>query len=583
VTTPALYSGELFFTNSISLSAVNARSGNIIWATSKVAATLPSNTPLLAYDNKVLYTNGQTVYAYYASNGTSAWSSPTVNPPRALIELGGNPEVGTSTGGVTIDYIYQLAQSGTYAQSFVNTLVTGSTNIAGAVNQIYYGQASSSPYTLNSIYANGTVASGFPLSTISQATGVAVYKNYVVYQTGNVVVSSSPSGTRYWNYFMPASFGAISGSGGLANATPVVTGTTIYTQWPRALVAQNLTTGAINWFALLPTTNRYPYMTLAYGKLYVIVNNDVRVYGSCNAPISATLLAAVATMEWNSQSGCDGALLNNVYPSANYTVFVGNPLPYTAQSASFNGAKGYISAHNSGYLNNSYVGVSFWVNISSYPATGVRLLNYGDNSTCASPVSQCGWFFYLKNSTIQFSVMSGSQTKVSGTPNLKKNKWYMITGVLNGTMVSLYINANTPATQSKTTGISPTSPNINLTIGAGLPTDTRYFTGNIANVQIYSKPYGISQVAQLYREGISGPPLKGQGLIAWYPLAGDANDYAFFNPGFLTGSAKFVTSKYTPPALSDAYEVSKAGSVLPVLNYTTGVGNTIQVGVYSWS
>lgn len=586
VTTPALYSGMLLLANATNVTALSARTGAQVW-TNAVGSVMPANSPMLVYGNMLIFSGSdKALHAYYANNGTLVWSSALASPQRAssTLALGGGIVMGAASTSYVAN-IVSVAYSGTSAGQLVATNIGTGTNLAGSGAQVYFGSFSGSTYYANAIYVNGSMP-WLPVSTGSQVTGVAVYRNYIVYQALTKVVALSPTGSTYWSKSVPSSFGIGVGAGN--NATPVISGTTVYTLWPEGLAAQNLSTGAFQWFALLPNSNTYPYMTLAYGKLFLTANNIVRAYGSCAAPLYSSLLAAAATMYLNSQGGCASALLNSVYPMANYTVFVGNPTPYSLKVASFNGAKGYIMAHNSNSLNNSYVSTSFWVNVSSYPASGVRLVNYGDNTTTCATVNKCGWFFYLTGSgIIQFYVMNGAQKRVNGTiasgGRLNKNTWYMITGVLNGTNANLYINSGLDNTTLTSNIIASTTPNINLTIGAGMPSDARYFTGNIANLQVYSRPYGPQQVGQLYREGIGGVPIRSAGLVAWFPLAGDSNDYALFDSGFLAGSTKFATITYTSPALSDAYEVTKSSTLLPVLNYSTGASNTIRVGVYSWS
>jgi len=290
-------------------------------------------------------------------------------------------------------------------------------------------------------------------------------------------------------------------------------------------------------------------------------------------------------MYFNSQAGCGTALLNAAYPMSNYSFFSANVLSRSVKTASFNGATGFISAKNTAALNSSYVSVSFWINISAYTTpTGMRPINYGSNGGCIAPALYCGWFFYISNlGAIQFNVLNGNQLFVNG-PVLSTNTLYHITGVYNNTYLSLYVNSNTPYKTAASGVIAPTSPNINLTMGAGpQPTDTRYLTGNMANIQIYSKPLTRTQVSQLYLRGMQGAPLNSMGLAAWYPLAGDANDYAGFNTGYASASVKFATRSYTPASLLNAYEITRASTLLPVMNFTNGATNTILVGVYSWN
>jgi outer membrane protein assembly factor BamB len=576
VSTPALNSGTIFYADSMNnLTALNAKNGALVWSTNTISAFGPIPTAISVYDNKVIFggtDSGGRMHAYLASNGTSLWAASTVGVPGSVVVLkGGNMEVKTSSNSIAT--VVQAATTANLLTGASYSVQNGPTNLAGSGSRIYFGTGTSA----NAIYANGTVVSGFPIATSSSMSGVAVYKNYVVYQTSNTVVAVSPSGSTYWSIAALPSFGSA-----IATAAPLITSTMVYTLWSSGMAGQNLTTGAFQWFVHMPKVTILPYLTLAYGRIYVVANNRVFAYGSCPVPMHSSLLAAASTLYFNSQPGCGSALLNSIYPMANYTIFAANASSQTARAASFGGVNSYISAKNSGQLNTSYVTVSFWMNETSYNVNGVRPLNYGSNGACAAPNTYCGWFFNQQaDGTMQFSAMNANQFTANG-PILSLNKWYMVTGIFNGSKVSLYINGGSPYTATMSGVIGITSPNVNLTIGIGGPVDTKYFTGNLANVQIYNKPLSQQQVSQLYLRGAQGVPLKDMGLVAWYPLAGDTNDYVSYNTGF-PFNMKFVNKKYISPAFSSTYDVVKSSTLMPLLNYTSGTTNTILVGVYSWS
>ena len=57
-------------------------------------------------------------------------------------------------------------------------------------------------------------------------------------------------------------------------------------------------------------------------------------------------------------------------------------------------------------------------------------------------------------------------------------------------------------------------------------TSPYYFSGSIANVQIYNTSLSANEVQALYLEGIGGAPIDLQNLVGWWPLNGNANDYS---------------------------------------------------------
>ncbi|VVB77508.1 Concanavalin A-like lectin/glucanases superfamily protein [uncultured archaeon] len=428
------------------------------------------------------------------------------------------------------------------------------------------------------------MAPGFPVGQIPTSTGVAAYGSYVVYQINSgSLIALSPSGSIMWVYSVPASpayFGTA-----LTDATPVISGKLVYALWSGGLSAHNLTDGALRWFVPLP---RPSGMALAYGRLYVAVGGSVIAYGSCAEPLGASALSAIATFNLNSRFGCAAAISNIAYPSSNFSVFAGSVPANSVTVASFDGNAHYVRAGNSGPMNSSFASVSFWINMSAYSANGVRFINYGDNRTCPA-ISYCaGWFFYLtangptSNSVVQFSVVNVNQTRVSVPPNaMVRNIWYMVTGTYDGRKATVYVNGLSQNAVNRTGPIASTPPYLNLTMGTGTAIDGRYFTGNIANLQVYNGSLSAYQVSQLYQRGIQGAPLQNARLVAWYPLSGDTSDYALLNSGYNYGVG-FTSQGYAPPGLSNAYSVSRSSVILPLLSYSAGNYVTYPVGVYSW-
>ncbi len=80
--------------------------------------------------------------------------------------------------------------------------------------------------------------------------------------------------------------------------------------------------------------------------------------------------------------------------------------------------------------------------------------------------------------------------------------------------------------------------------------DHWYFTGDMANVQLYNTSLSQAELQALYLEGIGGAPIRPQNLVGWWPLNGNANDYSGNNNN---GAASGVTyssswqSGYTAP------------------------------------
>lgn len=131
----------------------------------------------------------------------------------------------------------------------------------------------------------------------------------------------------------------------------------------------------------------------------------------------------------------------------------------------------------------------------------------------------------------------GSSTNYVSPFNILPNSWVMLTAVMAGGVETVYVNGvqvlSDPSTGS--------SQGVDLQIGAGGGSSAfgQFLNGSVSNVQIYSTPLGQSQIQSLYSEGIAGQPIPGAGLVSWWPLGGNGNDYSgngyalrFYNPAY---------------------------------------------------
>lgn len=112
--------------------------------------------------------------------------------------------------------------------------------------------------------------------------------------------------------------------------------------------------------------------------------------------------------------------------------------------------------------------------------------------------------------------------------NTPLGSYYQYVFVFNGTGASVYgdgalLGGNNPA--GATLDNLWAYANV-ITIGGEPENGVRYFSGKIANVQLYHTVLSASQVSQLYSEGIGGAPISNAGLFAWWPLDGNALDFS---------------------------------------------------------
>ncbi|MGC9011257.1 MAG: LamG-like jellyroll fold domain-containing protein, partial [Candidatus Micrarchaeia archaeon] len=125
------------------------------------------------------------------------------------------------------------------------------------------------------------------------------------------------------------------------------------------------------------------------------------------------------------------------------------------------------------------------------------------------------------------------------------NKWHFVVVNQTTTQQTLFLDG----VEIGTVPITPqTCIPDNWSIGAGtVNNQISYFNGSIANVQMYSTSLNFGQVRQLYQEGIAGLPISNAGLVAWYPLGGDANDYSGNgNNGAIYGNLNMLQIQQSP-------------------------------------
>ncbi len=188
----------------------------------------------------------------------------------------------------------------------------------------------------------------------------------------------------------------------------------------------------------------------------------------------------------------------------------------TLFAASFNGASSYISTSNTELIGGSNsMSVFAWI----YPTvvTGEYevycLGGVGANNACLG----------IYQSKIYFD-NGGANEGTSGL-SITPNAWHFAgwTYAPGSSNVIFYLDG---ATGTNTLGAPPLNTyTLNSVIGSYSSSHSYYFQGLISDVQLYSTTLTASQVNSIYAEGIGGLPLS-SGLMGWWPLNGNANDYS---------------------------------------------------------
>ncbi len=191
---------------------------------------------------------------------------------------------------------------------------------------------------------------------------------------------------------------------------------------------------------------------------------------------------------------------------------------YSRKVAYFNGKNGSITIPlNHGSESNSFTW-SIWVYPISWNPHNGGLLGQSNSGTGAPYIIEQGNTIYPK---IQFSNDGGGSS--STYANVSYSKWQNIIGTYNYTngIMDLYLNGVLVDTV-KNNPISRISGAIYI---GYFPNSNNYFNGSIANVQIYNESLSPSTISSLYYSGLNGEPISESGLVGWYPLNGNPNNY----------------------------------------------------------
>lgn len=100
--------------------------------------------------------------------------------------------------------------------------------------------------------------------------------------------------------------------------------------------------------------------------------------------------------------------------------------------------------------------------------------------------------------TVTWYVFNGPNSAVAGgtTPTLTMGQWYNITGTMNSSDSSMYLNGSLVGTGGGLGGNTITNPNTVLYLGGDVRYDFRFMNGAIAAIHVYNTALTAGQVSQ---------------------------------------------------------------------------------------
>ena len=305
------------------------------------------------------------------------------------------------------------------------------------------------------------------------------------------------------------------------------------------------------------TTPLKPY--LLYTNATVI--NDTRNY--THVLLNGPGLAAY------SLSTLKNAITNGYYFATNYTPdYLGQAQGSVNQVSNYGLASFNLLNRNVANLsiNNGYIAIPSIPHISgSSTATisaWVYLNSLGNNQIILSDdwgSPEVLQMYVHTNGQLEADFGSGSGWIVAALTNagvIKTNKWYyVIAKWSSGSGESIYINGvqqqiSYIVGSNTATGIlgTPGTGDIGSNQGNG-----GTLIGSISNLQVYNSSLSSFDINKIYGSGLSAMPISNAGLVGWYPLNGNANDYSGNgNNGVPTNVIYSGLSNYTLDALPDA-------------------------------
>ena len=578
------YKGLIAVANNTAV--VGIENGQVVW---KIGVSV--STPLAVEDNYLVFGSGDVLYLYYI-NGTQAASY--ILPQKALLPIYHNGEFIEATTGSSTNYLIGLAHvKNSLIQMFSSQLQAGETTEPAISNQSLVIGSSKSLY---SFYFNGLPV--WPINSIAlptQIQSIAAFNRSIFVQTSNsIFVVSSATGNILQSIPMPTSNNNALLSISLNPKELFALPNSNY------FYGLNITAkGTLkNFFNItLPQTSsttlfNYSEVALAGNNAYLISNNTLYAFGACylNSHIT-TAFSAAAYFYLTGQGGCANSELFNEINATDSGMFINKIYGPSIHVATFNGHSSLITNYNKALLNNQpNFTISAWIYMNSF--------KYNSHLGTSTIYSEGNPFvrleFYPSNWSINgsgalglqvYNLSSGKNVWITSNAIIPINKWTFVVGQLlsnkSGSYFILYING---LIVGKNKGVEEINSGANeITIGGlsplangGLPA----FNGSIANLQIYNTSLTENQIGQIYSQGIGGIPLSNAGLLAWYPLQGNANDYSGHgNVGF-PENVTYTNSGYAPASLRNAY--SKSVSSMQLSLNINGTNKLYNVSVITW-
>lgn len=224
---------------------------------------------------------------------------------------------------------------------------------------------------------------------------------------------------------------------------------------------------------------------MSYNNGPTIVRDGLVLYYDPASPKS--YVSGSTTIYDLSPTGTTASLINGVgYASSSQGIF------------NFDGVNDYISlSRPSSIVTSGSLSVSMFAKWDTVGTSSATITTLMDNSHSAAPVQG----FVLQNrpdlnQRLTFSARP-DQNGATSSFVVGHNTWYHITGTHDGTVSRLYINGVLDGFVSQSGGVATVQPTIDIGRWQGSG-GSRYFTGSVGQVLIYTRSLSLPEVQQNY-------------------------------------------------------------------------------------
>ncbi len=286
--------------------------------------------------------------------------------------------------------------------------------------------------------------------------------------------------------------------------------------------------------------------------------SDIYSRGSAGIPISNSGLVGWWPLNGNandySGQGNNGTSFNLAYinmPSG----------PYSTLVANFTGTQQILIPEIPKYAITGSITETAWIKLNNINnMVNMPIIAPGNSNTFPLLFLQSG-----TSGVPAFAITGGgTEEEAIGTNPLTTGQWYFVAGVYNYItgVISLYVNGTLVGGKTVPVGTLQQQYGGGFSLGY-LLSQTTYSNTQESNIQIYSSALSQSSIAALFSAGINGAPIRNSGLVGWWPLNGNANDYSGNSNGGVDGS-NLNYSLYSGSAQDSVLTSGESSPVFPI-------------------